>query len=445
MKDWKIAFIPIARKTFDIPLARKVTDAARENLIDAGFSLYGPEDLIMDLSAAEMEAKKYSEVKPDLLVIFQATFADTTMVKMLTETTHTPILLWAVPEVAVGGRLRLNSLCGINLAGHALRKRGRQYLYIYTEPNDKAAVKKIEIAARAGHVHNLLLHSRVGVVGQHPLGLDTCDYDTSLLKLKLGVEIVPISLERVFDYSGAIQETKIDQVRSDLGNKLDNLQELEQKPLNCSLRVYAALKKIADEEKLDGLAVRCWPEFFTQLGCAACGALSMLTDEGIPSSCEADVNGAITQLILQWLSGGAAFGSDFVSVNIEEDSGVLWHCGKAPLSMADPNVQPKGGVHSNRKLPLVMEFPLKPGVVTVARISQATGDLRLVVGKAEMLSAPISFSGTSGVLRFETNIQKVLDTIMLEGLEHHITITYGDFISSLMTLAQFLKLPVLKL
>ena len=65
----------------------------------------------------------------------------------------------------------------------------------------------------------------------------------------------------------------------------------------------------------------------------------MLSDEQIPCSCEADINGTITQLILQWLSGQPAFGSDLVSMDFDEDLTVLWHCGLAPLSMADPAVE----------------------------------------------------------------------------------------------------------
>jgi L-fucose isomerase-like protein len=193
------------------------------------------------------------------------------------------------------------------------------------------------------------------------------------------------------------------------------------------------------------MAVRCWPEFFTDLGCSACGAISMLTDGGIPSSCEADANGTITQLILHWLSGGSAFGTDIVSVDIKKDHFVVWHCGLAPLSMADPAVQPRATIHSNRKLPLLMEFPLKPGTVTIARLSQASGELQLVVGRGEMLSAPISFSGTSGVLRFERSAQDTLDTIISEGLEHHVALTYGDHLDALLELARMLELPVLRL
>jgi L-fucose isomerase-like protein len=231
---------------------------------------------------------------------------------------------------------------------------------------------------------------------------------------------------------------------------LDNLETLDQSSLRGTLSVYAALKQIAEEQRLAGLAVRCWPEFFNELGCAACGAMSMLSDglgsgTQIPCSCEADINGTITQLILQWLSGEPAFGSDLVAVDFDEDVAVLWHCGLAPLSMADPAVKPQGGVHSNRGVPLVMEFPLKPGRVTVARLSRATGGLRLVVGGGEMLSMDPSFSGTSGVLRFDRPANEILDIILGEGLEHHLSLTYGDHITALYSLAKLLDLPILSL
>jgi L-fucose isomerase-like protein len=220
---------------------------------------------------------------------------------------------------------------------------------------------------------------------------------------------------------------------------------VDQSALRRTLGSYLALRQTAKQEALAGLAVRCWPEFFTELGCAACGAMSLLSDEGTPCSCEADVNGTITQLILQWLSGEPAFGTDVVSFDLEDDSVVVWHCGLAPLTMADPDVQPQATIHSNRQLPLLMEFPLKPGRVTVARLSEATGAYRLVVGSGEMLRAPTSFSGTSGVLRFDRSAHDILDAMLSEGLEHHLSLTYGDYVPALLALARMLELPVLRL
>ena len=186
------------------------------------------------------------------------------------------------------------------------------------------------------------------------------------------------------------------------------LDALDQGALRGTIGAYLTLKRLAQEDGLDGLAIRCWPEFFTELGCAACGAMSLLTDGLTPCSCEADVNGTITQLMLQWLSGEQAFGTDVVGFDLAQDNAVVWHCGQAPLSMADPEFQPRGTIHSNRKLPLLMEFPLKPGRVTIARLTEAKGGFTLVVGAGEMLRAPLSFSGTSGVLRFDRPAADVL-------------------------------------
>ena len=45
--------------------------------------------------------------------------------------TTLPTLLWAVPEDRTGGRLRLNSFCGINLAAFTLTNLGRDYRWLH--------------------------------------------------------------------------------------------------------------------------------------------------------------------------------------------------------------------------------------------------------------------------------------------------------------------------
>lgn len=450
MTTFRIAFIPLARTTFDIPLATEVTQAARTSLENAGFVLIGPGGLVTDLPSAQAAGKELAGEEVDLLLVYQATFADSTMVAAITEQCDAPIFLWAVPEPPTGGRLRLNSLCGINLAGHALTLRNKRYAYAYTAPEDAAVIAQIRALASAGMVKRRLKSARLGVVGEHPAGMDSCHLDAPLLHARLGLAIEQIPLAQVFERARAIPEKQIAGVRSLLDTRLNNLAMLEQAPLGGTLSVYSALREIAAEKHLDGLAVRCWPEFFTEMGCAGCGAMSLLSDgfgnvPPIPCSCEADINGTVTQLILQWLAGAPAFGTDIVAMDFDADTIAIWHCGLAPLTMADPAVQPQGGIHSNRKVPLVMEFPVKPGKVTIARISQATGELRLVLGRGEMLSAPKPFSGTSGTLRLEQPSRLFFDKLMKEGLEHHISLAYGEYLPALKSLASLLALPVLEL
>ena len=442
----RIGFIPLARPTFDTALAAEVTAQARATLLGTGaLSLQGPEALVMDLPAAEAAAQMLAGDPPDLLVVFQASFADSTMVVQLARSVPAPVLLWAVPEERTGGRLRLNSFCGINLGGHGLRRAGFHYDYVYAGPGDPAAAEKALTLARAGRAARLLRGARIGRFGRNPDGFEPCTFDDQALTGLIGVRIVQRELGEVFAGARAAAETATEPLLAGLSQRVAGLAALDQTALHKSLGAFVTLRGLAAEHEFAGLAVRCWPEFFTELGCAACGAMSLLSDQMIPCSCEADVNGTVTQLMLQWLSGEQAFGTDMVGFDVARNEAVLWHCGLAPLSMADPEFQPRGAIHSNRKLPLLLEFPLKPGRVTIARLSEATGAYRLVVGGGEMLRAPISFSGTSGVLRFDRPASEVLDTIMAEGLDHHISLTYGDHLDALLALARMLDLPVLRL
>jgi len=422
-------------------------ETARATLEEAGFTLIGPDALVTSVEAAQEAAVMLQATPPDLLLIFQATFADSTMVLSLAEAVDAPLLMWAVPEARTGGRLRLNSLCGINLGAHALKRRGLRYAYVYTAPDDPGALDKVRPLADAGRVRRLLRQARIGRVGEHPEGFDSCKPDPQALKARFGLDIVQLQVTEIFNAVKTVPPASIDAVLDNLKESLVGLEALDPVALRRTLGTYLALRRYAEQQELHGLAVRCWPEFFTELGCAACGAMSMLSNEQIPTGCEADINGTITQLILQWLSGEPAFGTDMVSFEIENDLAVIWHCGLAPLAMADPEFKARGTIHSNRQLPLLMEFPLKPGRVTIARLSEAPGEghYQLVVGSGEMVRAPLSFSGTSGVLRFDGGAQAALDTIMEEGLEHHISLTYGDHVPALLALAEMLDLPVVRL
>lgn len=440
-----VGFIAIARTTFDIPLAEHMTAQARAQLEAAGFTLFGPEALVTNAEEAEAAVGSLTEYSPPLVIVFQATFADSTMVTSIAQAVNAPLLMWAVPEERTGGRLRLNSLCGINLAAHALKRAGYFYEHVYAAPGDAVVVQKALALRGASVARRWLQGSRIGRVGENPAGFETCNFDASALKERFGVNIVQLDLGSVFEVSRQIEPDTIQLTRGELAERVSGLESVNQTALDGTLSVYWTLRTLAHTQNLEGFAVRCWPEFFTERGCAACGAMSMMNDGGVPCSCEADVNGTITQYILQSISGEPAFGTDVVAVDDERDGLVLWHCGLAPLSMADPESQPVAAIHSNRKLPLLMEFPLKPGRVTVARLSEAGGEYRLVVGAGEMQRAPKSFSGTSGVVKFDRPAAEVLDTLLSEGLEHHLSLTYGDHTNALYTLAKMLELPVLRL
>jgi L-fucose isomerase-like protein len=464
----RIGVLALARTTFDIPFAKQ-TAAAMLDVIDRlGVEVVGTPRIVVDAAEASAEAASLDEAGIDRMLVLQLTFSDSTMIEAAADRYEGPLTLWAVPEERTGGRLRLNSFCGINLAAFALASRGRSYSYLLADPEPgtapglqaalrpgsevvpgrhtvpDAATLDPGAVARAAEVRDRLAGTKVGVIGNRPDGFAPCDYDPDSLRSLTGVTVEAMELADLFEPARRVP-AEVTAAARDRAAVLAGIDDVDQDELDRSLRFYPALSDIARDRGLSGLAVRCWPEAFTEYGGAVCGPAGMMNDDLVPTSCEADVYGNVTALALQWLTSGPVLVADLVDVDVADDTVVLWHCGKAPLSMADPEAVAAATVHSNRRKPLLNEFPLRPGRVTIARLSQARGETSLVVAGAEMLRAPLAFSGTAGVARFDTSAAEVADAIMAEGLEHHYGVGYGDVREELRALAAAWGIPVVEL
>ena len=403
------------------------------------------------------------EAVTDLLVL-QVTFTDAEMVAEAASAFDQPLSIWAAPEPRLGGRLRLNAFCGLNLAAHALGLRGRAFSWLYAAPDDAAIAetlaallegKRVATAVPtqpsaplaspegAGLVDDLR-GSRVGLVGTHPPGFDTCRYNAAWLARVAGIEVTEIALDTLFDKARALPDARAAAARADAERVLEGLESVDAAELDRSLRLKGALETLKTGERLDAFAVRCWPETFTQYGGAVCGPVSMLGETRVPCACEADVYGAVTSLALQAVADQPVFLVDLVDIDVADGTGVVWHCGQAPVSMASPRTAPRAAIHTNRKMPLLFEFALKPGRVTFARLSQALGETKLVIAGGEMLDAPMAFTGTSGTVRFDAPAEQVLNGILGSGLEHHMAVAYGDHRRRLGAVAAALGVDILE-
>ena len=466
-----IGILPLGRPTFDVPFAEEVKAAALSNLAGSDAEVVGSTDLLLDGEATDGAIAALRERELDLLLILQVTFTDADAIQRAARAIDAPIALWAFPEDRTGGRLRLNSFCGINLAAHALADIGRTAEHLYRPADDPGVLDELRTilqvrpargadwepsrrpdalpapaVATATEVRDRLRDVRVGAVGDHPDGFHPCRYDAEALRSTVGAEVERLELDELFATARQVGPERRAQLRERVGAALTGVDDVDQEALGATLDTYAALRSLADERGWSGVAVRCWPEMFTEQGGAACAAMAMMTDEEVPAACERDVNGNVTEVALSALAGDVpAFIADLVDLDVGEGTGVLWHCGLAPLSMADPDTPPRAGLHSNRQKPLVHEFALRPGRITIARLHESPDGLGIVLGSGEMISAPPSFSGTSGVVRFDGDAARILATIVERGLEHHYAFVYADIRDEVRALAALWDLPVLEL
>ncbi len=461
-----IGILPLARPTFDVPFAEEKLAACLAALDGTGHEIVGERTLLFDTAQTEAAIATLKQRQLDLVLILQITFCDASMAVRIAAERMGPLAIWAIPEPRTGGRLRLNAFCGLNLAAHALGLRGEPLRWLYSAPDAPmihdaigglvmgderdpvylASPKPSMVEqARARQVAAALKGKTIGLIGEHPAGFDTCAYDAGRLDALAGVTVKRVALQDLFAAASSVPPVAIAASRAQVGARLQGLDEVDQAQLDRSLSLIDALGAIRDREGATALAVRCWPETFTDYGCAVCGPMGVMTEAKTPCACEADVHGALTSLILQETAGAPSWLVDIVDMDEASDSAVFWHCGSAPLSMADETVQPRAQIHSNRRMPLLQEFTLKPGRITVARLSQAKGRTALVLAGAEVLRAPMSFTGTSGVVRFDRPVGEVKEAMLEFGLEHHVAIVYGEHRGVLRALAGEMNIPVVEL
>jgi hypothetical protein len=460
----RIGVLPLARPTFDVAYATEIAAAAFAALDASGHRIIGARDLLFDAAATESAVEEMRRLAPDLVLLLQVTFTDASMTLRIADRLQMPLAIWAFPEPRTGGRLRLNAFCGLNLAAHALGLRGHGFGWLYAAPEAAGAdlAELLDGGRRARPVDaspppgpatgtpgaaivNGLKGKRIGRIGSRPDGFQTCDYDPARLQALAGMTVEPIELTSYFDRARAVPAAEVAKVRAVAEGDLGDLSTVDQGQLDHSLRLACAFEDLRADKDFAAFAIRCWPETFTEYGGAACGPVAMMGERRTPCACEADVYGALTSLILQEAAGAPAFLVDLVDIDRADGTTVVWHCGQAPVSMHDPQVPPRAAIHSNRKMPLLYEFPLKPGRVTLARVSQARGRQMLVLAGAEMLRAPLPFSGTSGTLRSDAPAGVLLDTIIGAGLEHHMALVYGDLRPVLRQVAAAMGLPVLEI
>jgi len=453
----------LGRPTFDVEYARACSAAAIDALRGSGVKLAGSGEILFDNASVAAEIEAQGEATADGVIVIQSTFTDAEAICIIAERFDCPLHIWALPEPRTGGRLRLNAFCGLNLAAHALALRNKPFIPLYLACDGAGTQERLtdwltsmppaapllRDAAPANSPQGAkaveaLRGMRIGRIGEHPAGFDTCAYDSTRLKDLAGVSVEPIQLSQLFESARNVDASDVVKTRESLGD-VAGLDKVDQTELDRSLRLRNALDQLKAEARFDAFAIRCWPETFTEYGGAVCGPVSMMGEKRTPCACEADVYGALSSYLLQTIADAPAFLADIVDMDEESDTTVLWHCGQAPASMASTAEPISATIHSNRKMPLLFQFALKPGRVTLARISQAGGEQFLVIAGGEMQEAPPSFSGTSGVLRLDRPASDMRDKLLAAGLEHHIALVYGDHRAALEHVAHELGLPVLDL
>ena len=417
----RIGVVCIARKTFDFMAAVEIYKKIQVNLkqIESIDWEFIPE-LVFEVEDAQKAANILGSKKIDGLICISGTFALGHLILELNKVLRCPILLWGLYELPYqGGKIRLNSVCGVNLNASNLYKAGvKNYHFVIGDNIDENWLDAIRIIKTFSTAH-------VGIVGYRAHGFFNLDVDELDLYKQLGILIDHYELAEVFNFK--TNDEKVQERKKQI-KEIYNVSGVSNEQIDLIAKLTVKFDEFIKANNLTSIAIRCWPEFAANFGISPCAAMSILQAEGKILACEGDLLGSLSMLAHKAIGAETPFLADFSQVNFEEDFALLWHCGVAACNLWDGKCIRSLDTYFAGGKGVTADFVMKPGDISLLRIDYAPGEYRLFIQKGKGIPMKKELKGTYLKTRFNETIRNILNRIIKNGIAHHISVVYGDFI-----------------
>lgn len=216
-----------------------------------------------------------------------------------------------------------NSLASALEISSWLRNRGMKSEILHGELTE--IVKRLFVMYNNFKAQRQISNSRIGVIGTPSNWLIASNVDYLLAKRRWGVEYIDIPLERVVEYYNKISDEEVGDASAQLAGQALACREATPDDMLKAMKIYHALKRIAEEDKLSALTLSCF-RLIELTGTTGCLALSLLNDEGIIAGCEGDLQSIFTMLIVKTLTTQSAFMANPSMINARTNEIILAHC-----------------------------------------------------------------------------------------------------------------------
>ena len=216
-----------------------------------------------------------------------------------------------------------NSLAAALEISSWLRGRGMKSEILHGELSE--IIKRIFVLHSNFKAQRKLCGLRIGVIGTPSNWLVASNVDYLLAKRRWGVEYIDIPLQRVCDYYHQMTDNEVGEACAELAEKALACREATPDDLIKAMRLYRAIKKVVEEERLSALTLSCF-RLLELTGATGCLALSLLNDEGIIAGCEGDLQSVFSMLVVKVLTGKSSFMANPSMINARTNEIVLSHC-----------------------------------------------------------------------------------------------------------------------
>jgi L-fucose isomerase-like protein len=425
-----IGFIVLGRKRpgFDQEFGRKMTERVTQFVASTNYEVFQPKDKVVDDASLKRALNGCREHQVDLLLTLQPTMADGRLAPTTVLNWDKPIILWATPENQQGDMISSCSLVGVHNWASILRRMHHPFEIVYGGPDDAGTAEELDRAVKTCYAASRLRSAKVGLVGSHAPGYFSMAARQFGVFDTFGLQLQSYGLQEFSDIVHGLDEAEVSGDVKAVKAMGMPLKDVESDALPMASRLYLAMRHYYENEAVDGLAVRCWPEMPNIFGQWPYLGMTRLASEDYPVSVEGDVDGTICALAGKYLGLGPCHSSDWLEHDAETIT--LWHGGNLPFSMSPTSGNPGAPTianHFNIRKPAVIESTMKPGMpVTMIRLWEIEGAYKLMAVEAETIKPKRHLMGSNGLVRLnDTDARELFLELAYQGMPHHVSVFEG--------------------
>jgi len=433
-----LGVVCLARKTFDYLEAAKIYENTKKELSQLeNVAVHAIDNLVIEIDDAKEALEELRPYKLDGIIIISGTFHLGHLALMIEqEYKSLPILLWAYNELPYnGGKIRLNSVCGVNLNASNFYKAG--YTNAVCHIGDTVDENWID----AVRMRAVLVNSHVGIIGSNAQGFFNVSADLLKLFSEYGVLVDNYQISSLFEYQPTQREIDVELIEV---NSAFNCHFVTEEQTKKVASLVVSTEHFLKENSLDAIAIRCWPEFAKLYGISPCAMMSVLQTKGYILGCEGDIEATLSMLACKALGCEAPFLADLSQVNLKENYALMWHCGVAPYTLWDHKSVCSLDTYFAGGKGVTADFVLKSGECSFLRIDTALGETRVFTIHGHAIPMEKLIKGTYAKVIFDSDISDVLDVVTSTGIAHHVVMIYGDYLTIFKCFAKIMKWTYLK-
>ena len=390
---------------------------------------------VSDDPAGEQAARAVKELSQydfDALVVCIAGWIPTwAVIKVIEPFKHKPMVLWGLSGWRENGHFVTTAdQAGTTALRAPMQEMGYNFKYIVNKKDSAPRYDEVVSFLTAASADRAMHSAFIGMSGYRDMRLFGTLYDGNLLKRTVGAEIEHFDLLEIQNLADTVTAEEIAAGAEHIRKNWKFIRDPQPGTVENSVKLALAFQKKILDRKYDAFSFCDVDGVKKLLKFAPAGSLTLLHDlMDIPTVPENDSYGAVTELLMKYLTGVSPAYMEFYEFT--EKSAFMGVPDYVPASVTDGGITVMPNAFGSFGEGLLNVSKVKTGPVTLVRLAQVDGELVLHVVRAEAKTpetweeagwAPPAPQLPSLEVFFENDSESFIQNVMSQ----HYIVTYGD-------------------